>query len=38
MKSRNFGQVDFFFYPLPVEMELCQKLIVSIICPKFFRT
>ena len=37
MKSRNFGQVDFFFYPLPVEMELCQKLIVSIICPKFFR-
>ncbi len=38
MKSGNFRQIDFFFYLLPVEMELCQKLIVSIICPKFFRT
>lgn len=24
MKSRNFGQIDFFFYFLSMEMELCQ--------------
>lgn len=38
VECSDLGQIDLLFPAHPIEMELCQQLIVSVLCPKFLRT